>query len=393
MGAPLSGPPWDVLHVAESAGWAGGEAYLVRLAGAIDRRRFRLAVVVPEPGPLVARLHALGVPTHAIPLARRLVSPGTLGRLVALLRRLRPAVVQSHGARTNVYTRVAARLAGVPVVLATVHNSLFDYEVSPWRRRLYVRAERVTSPLSDRVLAVSGAVARDLVERYRLAPGRVVTVRNGIEADRFRPERPAAEMRQALGLTPEDRVIGVAARMTEQKGHVHLLAALPAVVARHPRLVCLLIGDGPLRAALERRAAALGLGTTCRFTGAREDVADLLAALEVVVLPSLSEGLPFVLLEAMALGRPVVATTVGGTPEAVLAGQTGLLVPPADPAALASAVLRLLDRPEEARAMGARAAARVRAEFSLAAMVGALEAVYASCLAAHGAPASALEAR
>jgi glycosyltransferase involved in cell wall biosynthesis len=151
-----------------------------------------------------------------------------------------------------------------------------------------------------------------------------------------------------------------------------------------PDVACVLIGEGPLRGALEARARALGVLERCRFTGARSDVADLVAALELVALPSRSEGLPFALLEAMALGRPVVATAVGGCPEVVEEGRTGLLVPAGDPAALAGAISRLLERPEEARAMGARGADRVRAEFTLARMVGGLEALYAAELAAKG---------
>ena len=152
----MSVQPVLVLHLAGSAGWAGGEAYLLKLASALDRDRFTLAVAVPEPGPLVERLHALGIATYHVPLADRLVNPRALVVLVRLFRSLRPAIVQSHGARSNVYARLAGRLAGVPVVLSTVHNSLFDYEVSPGRRRAYVLAERLTSALADRVIAVSG---------------------------------------------------------------------------------------------------------------------------------------------------------------------------------------------------------------------------------------------
>jgi len=376
----VSVQPVLVLHLAGSAGWAGGEAYLLKLASALDRDRFTLAVAVPEPGPLVERLHALGIATYHVPLADRLVNPRALVVLVRLFRSLRPAIVQSHGARSNVYARLAGRLAGVPVVLSTVHNSLFDYEVSPGRRRAYVLAERLTSTLADRVIAVSTAVAHDLVLRYGIAASKVVTVRNGIAADAFAPARPPALVRDELGLHRDDRLIGVAARMTEQKGHRVLLDALPSVAARFPRMRCLLIGDGPLRPALETRARALGLTERCRFTGARDDVADLLAALELVVLPSWSEGLSFALLEAMALGRPVVATHVGGNPEVIDHDRTGLLVAPGDATALAGAIQRLLECPEEARAMGARGAARVRAEFPLGGMVRSLEMVYASAL-------------
>jgi len=373
-----------VLHVAETAGWAGGETYLRTLATGLDPGRFRLSVAVPEDGPLVERLAALGVPSHRVPLADRLLSPAALAALAGLFRRQRPAVVQSHGARSNVYTRLAARMAGVPVVLSTVHNSLFDYDVPRLRRAGYLLAERLTSPLADAVIAVSGAVARDLVGRYRLSEGKVVTIRNGIDAEAFVAGRHAGDLRAALELAPGDRIIGLTARMTAQKGHRYLLGALPALVERMPRLRCLFVGDGPLRAELEHEAARLGVAGVCRFTGARSDVADVVSLFDVAVLPSLSEGLPFALLEAMALGKPVVATDVGGNPEVVADGETGFIVPPRHPEALARAITILLEQPLTARAMGQRGGARVRERFTLTQMHESLERLYVSTLQRKG---------
>lgn len=362
-----------VLHVADSAGWAGGETWLVRVASVLDRR-FRLAVVVPEPGPLVDRLRALDVPVYEAPIAARVVNPAAFAKLVRIFRQAAPAIVQSHGARSNVYVRVAARVARVPAVVSTVHNSLYDYPVGALRRRAYVAAEVATSPLADRIVAVSGAIARDLVERYGLPPAKVTVVRNGIDADRFAAS--ATDARGRLGLAAADRVVAVAARMTEQKGHAQLIDALPSIAAAVPDVRCVFAGDGPLRHALEERARRRGVDGRCRFLGARDDVPDILVSADVVALPSRSEGLPFVVLEAMAVGRPVVATAVGGTPEAVDDGRTGLLVPPGDVAALATAVVRLLGDPAEAQRMGARGAERVRRDFTLAGMVDALAEVY-----------------
>jgi glycosyltransferase involved in cell wall biosynthesis len=374
-------PPASVVHVAESTGWAGGERYLLALATELDRKRFRLSVIVPDDGPLVDRLHALDVETACVPLDRRLVSPSAFGDLVRALQRLRPDIVQSHGARSNVYTRLAARYAGVPVVLSTVHNSLFDYDVPGWRRTLYVLAERLTSGLADRILAVSGAIARDLVERYGVDAARTVIVRNGIDAWAFRPARGPAAVRTELGIADGRRVIVMAGRMTPQKGWDVLLEAAARLAAVRADLAWVLVGDGPLRPALTRRAAELAIAA--HFTGARADMADLFGCADVVVLASRSEGLPFTLLEAMALGKPVVATRVGGVPEVVEDGRSGRLVAREDPAALASAVAAVVDSPE-AVAMGARGRARVEACFTLDAMVRAVEGVYGAVLQEHG---------
>jgi glycosyltransferase involved in cell wall biosynthesis len=373
--------PASVVHVAESTGWGGGERYLLALATELDRKRFRLSVIVPDGGPLVDRLHALDVETCRVPLNARRLSPGAFLALVRALRRLRPAIVQSHGARSNVYTRLAARCAGVPAVLSTVHNSLFDYDVVPWRRALYVLAERLTSPLADRILSVSAAIAHDLVERYGIAAARTVVVHNGIDAWAFRPGRGAAAVRAELGVADGRRVIVMAGRMTAQKGWDVLLEAAARLAVVRSDLAWVLVGDGPLRAVLTRRAADLGVAA--RFTGARSDMADVLGCADVVVLASRSEGLPFTLLEAMALARPVVATRVGGVPEVVEDGWSGRLVPRDDPAALAGAVAAVVDAPDAA-AMGPRGRARVETAFTLDAMVRAVERVYATVLDEHG---------
>lgn len=371
---------FSVLHVSETVGWAGGEAYLLKLAATLDRRRFRLGVVVPEQGLLVNRLEPLGVPTWEVPLTRRLVSVSALRELIAVFRREHPAIVQSHGARSNVYTRLAGWFAGVPIVLSTVHNSLFDYGVGTVRRRIYVLAERLTSPLAYRIIAVSHAVAHDLVHRYGISADRVIVIQNGIDASAFAPQQPRASVLVELGLRPEDRLIGIVGRMTPQKGHDLLLRALHLLAPRFPRLRCLIIGDGPLEPWLKRQAQELGLTPHCIFMGARSDVADLLSVLEIAVLPSRSEGLPFALLEAMALGKPVVATRVGGNAEAVEEGQTGLLTPPEDSDAIADALAFLLEHPDDAARMGELGRQRVREQFSLKRMVTELERVYTIAL-------------
>lgn len=373
--------PASVVHVAESTGWAGGERYLLGLATELDRKRFKLSVIVPGDGLLVDRLRALDIETRRVPLNERLVSPAAFLGLVRTLRRLHPAIVQSHGARSNVYTRLAARYVGVPIVFSTVHNSLFDYEVAGWRRALYVLAERLTSPLADRILSVSEAIARDLVARYRIDAARTAIVRNGIDAWAFRPARERSVVRAELGIADGRRVIVMAGRMTPQKGWDVLLEAAARLAPARTDLAWVLVGDGPLRPALTRRAAELGVAV--RFTGARSDMADILGCADVVVLASRSEGLPFTLLEAMALGKPVVATRVGGVPEVVEDGRTGRLVPRDDPAALASAVAGVLDAPD-ARVMGARGRTRVETSFTLDGMVRAVERLYVAALHEHG---------
>jgi glycosyltransferase involved in cell wall biosynthesis len=206
-------------------------------------------------------------------------------------------------------------------------------------------------------------------------------VHNGIDAWAFRPRRDAVAVRAGLGLAHGRKTVVMAGRMTPQKGWDVLLEAGARLARQRADLAWLLVGDGPLRPALTRRATELGVDA--RFTGARADMADLLGCADLVVLASRSEGLPFTLLEAMALGKPVVATRVGGVAEVVEDGRSGRLVPRDDPAALAAAIAAVLDAPEAA-AMGARGRARVEAEFTQERMVRSIERVYETALHARG---------
>ena len=377
--------PLRVLHVAESAGWAGGEVYLVNLARVIDRERFALSVIAPEAGPLVSRLAALGIEPSVLPLARSLASPAMLGALVRRLRALRPDIVQSHGARTNLYGRLACRLAGVPHHVSTVHNSLYDYPVGAARRTAYLAADRLTAGLSSVTVCVARSLAQDLIERSRVPARRVVVIPNGVDLARFDPAAgDGGRVRQELGLG-ESPVVGIVGRMTPQKSHADFLAAVARARRQVPALRALLVGDGPLRPAIETDVRGRGLAQTCVLAGVREDIPDCLAAMTVVALASHSEGFPFTVLEALAMARPLVATAVNGVPEIVEDGVNGLLAPPRQPDRLAEALVALLGDPVRAAALGAAGRKTVESRFGLALMVERLTDLYAR-LAAGGGP-------
>ncbi len=366
-----------VVHVAESAGWAGGETYLLQLAQTLDRTRFELVVVAPEQGVLVSRLERLGIETAVVALGDRLGSPRPLRDLVGRLRTWRPQIVQSHGARTNVYCRLACRIAGVARHVSTVHNSLYDYPVSRARRAAYVLADRATARLSAVIVCVAQSLARDLIERSRLPAGRIRVIPNGVDLARFDPAAvDGHRLRVALGLG-EGPVVGVIGRMTPQKSHADFIVAFDLVRRRIPHARALVVGDGPLRDEIETAARAHGVSGACVFAGARDDVPECLAAMSVVALSSHSEGFPFTVLEALAMARPLAATAVNGVTEIVESGQDGLLVPPRRPDLLADALASLLDDPVRAAALGRAGRKAVESRYSLARMIDHLTGLYA----------------
>jgi glycosyltransferase involved in cell wall biosynthesis len=357
----------------------GGEKHFLNIAEGLTPRGFRFSFVCPYPGRFSRTLTARGWPVHVVDLTRRF-SLRSLRALCDLLRAERAQIFHTQGARASFSGRLAARLAKTPVVVSTIQNSLFDYDISSARRFVYLTLERLSSRWADRIICVSEALAADVIGRYGISPEKVEVIPNAIDPDDFHPSRPPEEVRAKLGLSVTEPVVALVGRMTEQKGHVYLLRALPALVSRHPDLRLLIVGDGPLRPTLEAEARALGVHDRCHFVGVREDVADLLAASNVVAVPSLSEGLPYVILEAMAVARPVVASRVSGNPEVVADGKSGILVPPRDVEALAAALDRVLSDPRFGSALGAEGRRRVESEFSLERMLDRIEMVYRGAL-------------
>lgn len=366
--------PVVVAELAGSAAYGGGERYLELLFDRLDRTRYRALLISPEPGPFVGRMKERGVETHLVHLAP-LFNPLALWRLTRLLVRERVTILQTHGARANFYGRIAGRLAGVPVIISTVHNSLKDYEVSPLKRRLYVSLLGLTLPLVHQVICVSDATRWDLIEECPAAEAKTKTVYNGVDPSAFLSQPDRQNIRQELGIT-QGPVLVTIGRLTEQKGHHYLLQAFPDLLETWPQLSCVFVGDGELYGALQRMAKDLGVERACRFVGVREDIADILAAADLFVLPSLSEGFPFVLLEALAMGCPVVASRVNGIPELIEDHKTGLLVPARDPQALATAIRELLSDSAAASTMGVAGRTVVGERFTVDRMVANTTAIF-----------------
>jgi glycosyltransferase involved in cell wall biosynthesis len=353
-----------VVQYVETTMFGGCEQSMLHLAAGLDRQRWRSIVVHhPAPGlaPLVARAHALGIETRVVPRT------GRLGGLLSLLRDLVPDVFHAHLHVPLACTPalLAAAVARVPAVVAT-EQLWVDLSGA---RSLYL-VSRLIATLVDRYVAVSAAVASQLRWPYRVPSRKIVVAPNGV------PISPlilaSVEVRAQLTGSRGGPLVLTTARLDSQKGLDHLVRAAVLV----PDATFVIAGDGPLRSRLEDLASALGVADRVRFLGHRADVPALLANCDVFVLPSLYEGLPLSLLEAMASRRPVIATDVPGSNEVVRHAESGWLVPPANPPALADAIRRLLDDPAGAERMASAARARVEREFSIERMVRGVEAVY-----------------
>lgn len=384
--------PVRVLHVITRMILGGAQENTLLSVEGLDRMdRYEVTLATgrtrgPE-GDLLARARE-STRLVVIPELRRNVNPVldlvALWRLHRLIRHGRYDVVHTHSSKAGVLGRAAAWLAGAPVVVHTLHGRSFHAYQPRAVNRLWRAAERLVARVTDHFISVSEVVA-DATVAAGVAPAeRFTTIRSGMELEWFLDARADSEAtRRELGLAPDAPVVVKVARLFSLKGHRELLDAWPAVVARHPDARLLLVGDGVLRAPLRDHARALGVLDTIVFAGlvARERIPAMLSASDVLVHTSLREGLARVLPQALAMGKPCVSLALDGAPEVVVDGETGLLVEPGDPAALAGAISRLLDDPQLRERMGAAGRRLVDPAFRAETMVEGIAAVYERLLA------------
>ncbi|HYV57580.1 MAG TPA: glycosyltransferase [Candidatus Nitrosopolaris sp.] len=360
--------PLRVLLVIDELDIGGTEQQIVELVRSLPRTRYTPIVCCFRYGRKAAEIEQLG--TRVVHLSKRgRADLGLVGRLVQLMRSERIDVVQTFLIGANLWGRLAALIARVPVVIASERN------VDVWEEPLKRGLGRLLLAFgTDRIVANAEAVRSYLIDRGA-APRRVVTIRNGVDMDRFAGALDVATLRRSLGLAADDQVAAVVARLEPQKGHAVVLEAAAQLRDRFPRLRYLFVGGGSAESAIRAEVARRGLEDRVVFTGFRTDSADLIRAADFSILASTKEGLSNTLLESLAAGRPVIASRVGGNAE-VVSSDVGLLIPPRDPAALARAIAQLADDPTSAARMGEHGRERAAQEFSVPRMAAETAALY-----------------
>lgn len=378
MKEKIIAPRKRIVFLIDGLGMGGAERLLVIYLQYLDRTRFepRVCVMQVKNGnPMAAEIEKLGVPMDTVPV-KRLADPSALPQLLGYLRRVRPAVLHTQLEFSDTLGCTAARLLGIPAV-STLHTADAPEKGEKSYRRLKLRWW-ILRHITTRVIAVSAGTRRHHLRVGKLPPEKVVTLHNGIDLSRFIPIPPAekALLRVSLGIPAEAPVLITVAVLRPPKGIHFLLEALPDILNVVPETRYLIVGDGDHREKLKSIAAEKGVSDRVIFAGTRRDIPQLLAIADIFVLPTLTEALPTVLAEAMAAGKPIIASHVGGVPEMVDDGRNGLLIPPAAPRELTGACLKLLENPERAQEMG-RAGRQIVAErFDIRRQVRRLEELY-----------------
>lgn len=374
----MSPRPIKVLQLISRLPVGGAEDLVAAMVRGLDPARFQVQAATIGPlGQVGEELLREGYPVTALNLDLK----GTpffrlVGAVRQLLRARQPDILHTHLYHPNLYGRLAA--LGLPLkgVVASVHNSYNRVKLhrSVWNYLL--------SFTTDRVLVSSPQVWQDVRRWDRVPEGKLAVIPYGVKLKEVETSLSPSEAKKCLGIS--GFVVGTLGRLEEQKGHRHLLAAVPVLSRQIPDLTVLLVGEGREEKTLENQARELGVSHLVRFLGTRRDLALVFRAMDLFVLPSLWEGLPLALLLAMAAGLPVVGTQVSGICEVITAGMNGRLVPPGDPLALAQAVLELYRRPEGRRRLGEAAKETVARHYSQEAMLHRLEALYLSLCEGKG---------
>lgn len=374
-----------IAYVIGSLRIGGSERQIVELVKGLDKTRYRLSICcMTERGPLAAEVEALGVPVQMFnlylvygkfhPLSYVLLLRNTW-RLIRYFRTLKPNIVHAYLFTAYLFGVVCARLAGVPVTIASRRSLGYFKDAKPWKQWV----ENLVNRWTDVVLVNAEAVKGDVLARERIDPRKIELIYNGVDVAQFAIERDVTQTRRELGLAPDALVVGVVANLIHYKGHKEIIEAARRVKERFPEVRFIFVGrDGGMLEALKAQVAECGAEKEVLFLGSRQNIPALLRVFDIQVLASYEEGFSNVILEGMAAGNAIVATDVGGNGEAIIDGETGILVKPRDPIGLAEAIMRLLGDADLRQRMGNAGRLRVKQSFSCERLIADMDKLYAS---------------
>lgn len=361
-----------VLHVIDSLDLGGAQVVVLNLLEHADRKRFEVeAACLHGHGVFWKKLCDTGLPIHSLSPHR--LFPIYLPALASLILRRRYEIVHCHLLGANLLAKPLAALLGVPIRIN--HDHCNDKRANP--HGIVATADRLANRLSTHICAVSETTRSFLRESENIASDRVSTIHNGINLETFQPRPHLRSSTRSRWDLPEDAfVVGGIGRLTYQKNFALFLEIASAVIQHHPHAVFVIAGTGEDDPALREQAANLGIGSQIRFLGHIEEISLLYPALDVLLLPSRYEGLPITVLEAMAVGLPIIASRLDGIAEVLVDGESGCLVEPGDRDAFVASIYRSISDPDRSRRYSEVALAKVRKEHSAEAMTRAVESIY-----------------
>ena len=373
-----------ILHVHTLPAVTGSGIRTLIVMKGLDKVGYEVEFACAPGGSLINEIEIEGIKFRPIKHFVQKISPYNdlmaLWELVRLIKREKYDIIHTHNSKAGFIGRLAGKISGIPIIIHTVHGFAFHAFEKSWCRKLFIYLERFAARFADRLIVVSEPLEEWGLELNIGKRSQYITIYDGIEIEKFTLDFDIAKKKQELGIKVDDLVVGVVAKLWEGKGHECILYAAKEIMKRTPNVKFMFVGEGYLRDRLEERVKDLGLGDYIIFTGFRADIAEINAIFDIAVLASFFEGLGRVLLEAMVLAKPVVATRVGGIVDVVDDGENGFLVEPNDSDALAEAIIKLLSDEELRFKMGEAAKNKIDRRFSAETMVSKIKELYGALI-------------
>ncbi len=368
-----------VLLLIDEAAIGGGQNHVLLLAGGIDKNKFDVIVACEPKGYLVDELQKINIQNISIILKNRL-NPVTLLRMIKLLKSIKPDVLHTHGGTPGFWGRVASKFYKVPAVVHTFHGIHYLTKPMNLKKWIFKNIDRYLKIFTDFTICVAEADLTKGLKAKVLKANASGVVRNGIDINIFERIETWKEGRELLNIPADATVVGTIGRLHEQKGYEYLIDAAKHLIEENKSIYFLIVGEGELRTNLERQVSSLRISDKVIFAGARTDIPRLMTLFDLFVLPSLWEGLPLVLLEAMVSRVPIVATAVDGVMEIIEHNQDGILIPPKSSTAIKNGINILLNNKKFATNLTINAYKKVTTEFCSQKMVSGLEDIYINTL-------------
>jgi glycosyltransferase involved in cell wall biosynthesis len=380
---------YKIIRIIARLNIGGPALHCIILSSELDKNLYESILITGKESPAEGNMYDLarskGVePLVVEALGREIFFKDDIRALIRLIRLIhteKPDIIHTHTAKAGTLGRIAAKLTGVPIIIHTFHGHVFHSYFGFFKTKFFLWLERLLAKFTDAIITV-GEQQRQEIIRYRIAsPEKIISIPLGLDLKPFvHSTADHNELRRELSIPEDTLLVGIVARLVPIKNHVCFLEAARRVVDQFDKVRFLIIGDGELRDVLEQKARDLQIESRVVFMGFQHNLEKIYAGLDIVTLSSFNEGLPVALIEAMAAGKPVISTDVGGVRDLILDGLNGLLVPSNEPQSLADAILYLLRKPERRRMMGAAGRLKAYPVFDKQGLVNNIDKLYQSLL-------------
>lgn len=367
-----------ILFVIDGMEFGGGERVFTQVINGLPLDKYELFLASGPQESFYQAIAKTTIQRYPVDFSNRF-NPAIMFRLIKIINDHKIDIVHGQGARAEFFARLASGLFCRSRYISTIAMPVEGYGVGPMKRQIYKSLDSFSEKFVDYFLVVSSVLEQAMIRGHGIPKEKVVKIYNGIETDHYKPHDQKAErrrVRQEYSVYDSEILIGSLGRLVWQKGFEYFLQSIPILIQDIPEARFMLVGDGPLRQELEGQARSLGINDRLFFTGHRNDIKDMMAAMDIIVIPSLLEGFPMITLEAMAMEKPIVTTAIDGIMEQITDGKEGLLIAPKSPMAIAQAVKRLVDDPGYACSLGINARAKIVRDFSVRKMIAETTNVY-----------------